>query len=192
MGTGNTGLEREGIFVGSEQRSVRTLPPSRRGQSLGWRSKMSFTAQRSRVHLSPGPYGETYPVNSLVPPQLPILPSGPSVHTIAVDQNDGQHVILAQHSPDRVPAGLRRPASSAQLDLRSCCAHKPSLSALARPTRAAQIRGGVEARSQGRERTSQSSAARGGGACKQASGSPSGCAFPCVAPGKAQRSQRTS
>lgn len=41
-------------------------------------------------------------------PQLPILPQGPSVHTIAVDQNDGQHVILAQHSRGRVPAGLRR------------------------------------------------------------------------------------
>lgn len=32
------------------------------------------------------------------------LPEGPQVHTVAVDQNDGQHVILAQHLP--------RPASA--------------------------------------------------------------------------------
>lgn len=75
------------------------------------------------------------------------LPSDPSVHTIAVDQNYGQHVILAQHSPDRVPAGLRRPALSAQLDLWSCCADKPSLSApeSAGPADATQIRGGTGA-----------------------------------------------
>lgn len=84
----------------------------------------------------------------LVPPQLPILPLGPSVHTIAIDQNDGQHVILAQHSPGRVPAGLCRPSLS-PARLRSCCAYKSSLSALesAKPAGAAQIRGGAEAES---------------------------------------------
>lgn len=107
----------------------------------------------------------------LTPKHTPSTPSLPlssrsshrdPVHTITVDQNDGQHVILAQHSPDRVPAGLCRPAISAQLDLRSCGARKPSLPALTRPTGAAQIRGGVGAGSQGRERTGLSSAARRG------------------------------
>lgn len=42
------------------------------------------------------------------------LPPGPSVHTIAVDQNYGQHVILAQHSPASPPAsaGLHSQPSS--------------------------------------------------------------------------------
>lgn len=63
--------------------------------------------------------------------------TGPSVHTIAVDQNDGQHIILAQHS-------LCRPALSAQGDLRSCRGHKPSLSApeTAGPTGTAQTNAG--------------------------------------------------
>lgn len=56
----------------------------------------------------------------LISPQLWVLPIGPLVHTITVDQNDGQHIILAQHS-------LRRLALSAHGDLRSFRAlHKPS------------------------------------------------------------------
>lgn len=69
------------------------------------------------------------------------------MHTVAVDQNYGQHVVLAQHSPGRVPAGLGRPALSAQLDLWSCCADKPSLSAPepAGPADATRTRGGAGA-----------------------------------------------
>ena len=72
-------------------------------------------------------------------------PIGPSVHTIAIDQNYGQHVILAQHCPGRVPAGLCPPVFPVQLDLWSCCAEKPSLSApeSAEPEDTAQLRGGA-------------------------------------------------
>lgn len=87
-----------------------------------------------KVHLSPGSHsrdGNPPPLRAcisgnlpspLISPQLLVLPTGPSMHTIAVDQNDGQHIILAQHC-------LYRPALLAQDDLRSCRAHKPGLCA---------------------------------------------------------------
>lgn len=100
----NTGLK--GV-----RNNKRNHPPSRRSQA----TQAGEVQSRGPVssHESPravprsGRGAAEWPSELPPHPLLPSareLPKGPRVHTVAVDQNDGQHVILAQHLP--------RPASA--------------------------------------------------------------------------------
>lgn len=116
MERGNTGLEKEGIFVGLDNTlstlmlEVRADGPSSQSWILRCKDQGSFVPWFLPRDVPPSLHLSLWlAFRAPSSPQLSVLPPGPSVHTIAVDQNDGQHVILAQHSPGRVPAGFRRP-----------------------------------------------------------------------------------